>query len=469
MDMKEKFMYDEFVGVGPMTFYNKYNKLPPEQTGGLNLIDGIGGHSNIGLKELDISSFYWYLITSDGGALFQSTTVPPIGDLQRAYYWDSKNSNYQLDQTPDYSELGSWGDSGIWITGNNIQGEFKLKSETYMLPANQLAEIGDTLNANIENPVKINLQHQLFDIYPPGQIVTLNAIPTSDSTVQLVWSSPGDNENIGQANKYDVRFSMQAPDPGQEDVWFNTIADTASGEPKPSVAGTEETFIVSGLEAYQTYHFAIKTYDESQANDGNGNVSAISNVATGTALDVELVNFSAQATFENVTLTWGTASEDNNYGFEIQRKKENGSYETISFISGNGTTSEPNNYSFTDNSVSSGVYYYRLKQIDFNGSFTIYDEIKVTLGVPTQFALNQNYPNPFNPTTTLQYDLPKASHVKLVVYNTKGQVMATLVDGFLEVGRYKEKIDASGWPSGIYFARLIAGTKTFVKKMVLLE
>ena len=91
------------------------------------------------------------------------------------------------------------------------------------------------------------------------------------------------------------------------------------------------------------------------------------------------------------------------------------------------------------------------------------------MGIPTQFSLNQNYPNPFNPTTTLQYDLPKSSHVKLVVYNTKGQLMATLVDGFLEVGRYKEKINAAGWPSGIYFARLVAGAKTFVKKMILLE
>ena len=162
-------------------------------------------------------------------------------------------------------------------------------------------------------------------------------------------------------------------------------------------------------------------------------------------------------------------SETNNIGFELQRKSESVSYIDIAFIPGQGTITQPHDYSFTDFEVSGGKYFYRLKQIDNNGSFMYSDEIEVILALPTDFALLQNYPNPFNPTTTLEFELATDGLVKLNIYNLAGQFMTTAFNQQKPAGRYRVQINAENWPSGIYFARLRSGGKVLTRKMLLLE
>lgn len=89
--------------------------------------------------------------------------------------------------------------------------------------------------------------------------------------------------------------------------------------------------------------------------------------------------------------------------------------------------------------------------------------------VPGDFALYNNYPNPFNPETTFRFDIPKEAHVTLSVYNVLGQAVITLIDEELKAGRYSTVLDASDYPSGIYFYQLTAGNFTAVKKGVLLK
>ncbi len=94
--------------------------------------------------------------------------------------------------------------------------------------------------------------------------------------------------------------------------------------------------------------------------------------------------------------------------------------------------------------------------------------------IPKTFALRQNYPNPFNPTTTIQFELPRASKVVLRLYNILGQAVDELVNGELAVGVYRLKVDGSGLASGVYFFRLEAtgaGVPAFVetKKMMLIK
>lgn len=88
---------------------------------------------------------------------------------------------------------------------------------------------------------------------------------------------------------------------------------------------------------------------------------------------------------------------------------------------------------------------------------------------PHKFNLSQNYPNPFNPSTTIQYDISKASQVNLVVYDILGQKIGELVKGFHEAGSYSVNFDASKFPSGLYIYRLQAGKFTSIKKMILLK
>jgi hypothetical protein len=184
---------------------------------------------------------------------------------------------------------------------------------------------------------------------------------------------------------------------------------------------------------------------------------------------VELTSFTANVTNNNVNLNWATATETNNQGFEIQRKSDNTEYEQVGYVAGFGTTTEPKSYSFTDANIQAGNYSYRLKQLDFDGSFEYSSEVNVEVMTPGSFELSQNYPNPFNPSTTIKYSLPENSFVNLAVYNLLGEKVRTLVNEVQNAGNYKLNFDASGLTSGTYVYRLSTGFGTLTEKMVLLK
>ncbi len=186
------------------------------------------------------------------------------------------------------------------------------------------------------------------------------------------------------------------------------------------------------------------------------------------AIPVELVSFRATANGTAVNLNWTTASETNNKGFSIERSSGSG-YETIGFVAGFGTTTESRNYTFTDNGVNSGMYTYRLKQIDFNGTYKYSNGVDVQVLAAAEFALTQNYPNPFNPTTTIGYGIQVKSNVKITVLNSIGEEVALLLNEEKEAGYHQIQFNAVNLPSGVYFYRIQAGSYTDTKKMILLK
>ncbi len=198
-------------------------------------------------------------------------------------------------------------------------------------------------------------------------------------------------------------------------------------------------------------------------------ISKVYNYLANGIVPVELSSFTASVVDQNVVLNWATASETNNSGFSIERKTENGSWESIAFVSGFGTTTESKSYSYVDSKLSSGVYSYRLKQIDYNGTSEYSNVVLADVTGPIEFALEQNYPNPFNPNTTISYSVAKNGFVNVSVYNLLGEKVATLVNATQEAGRYDLTFDASNIPSGIYFYSIEAGDFTAVKKMTLLK
>ncbi|MBP9581827.1 MAG: T9SS type A sorting domain-containing protein [Ignavibacterium sp.] len=210
-------------------------------------------------------------------------------------------------------------------------------------------------------------------------------------------------------------------------------------------------------------------------------------------IPVELLSFSSSVVDDDVTLNWATATETNNSGFKIERKSPSPTpslregtfddWESIGFVNGYGTTTEPQTYSFIDKNLSAGKYQYRLKQIDFDGTFEYSNIVEAEIFTPARFSLEQNFPNPFNPSTKIKYTIPnvtlsgalptgrqvEGSRVVLRVFDVLGNEVATLVNEEKPAGNYEVQFNATTLSTGVYFYTLQAGSFIQTKKMTILK
>lgn len=190
-------------------------------------------------------------------------------------------------------------------------------------------------------------------------------------------------------------------------------------------------------------------------------------------LPVQLSEFTLTNIGDRIILKWKTETEINNFGFEVERERvqekiENGEWQKIGFINGNGNSNTPKSYSFTDYNVKAGQYFYRLKQIDNDGQYEYTDIIGVHI-IPASFKLEQNYPNPFNPVTIISYELPIECSVKIKIFDSLGREIAKIVDEEKEAGRYEVEFDASKFASEVFYCSMEAENYNETKKMILLK
>lgn len=198
------------------------------------------------------------------------------------------------------------------------------------------------------------------------------------------------------------------------------------------------------------------------------------------SIPVELVNFYSIIEDNRVKLIWNTSSEKNNYGFQVERSfKLNGSnWQAIGFIHGNGTSNIPKNYSFIDNESINGKIYYRLKQIDFDGSTLLSSVIEIENALPNKFELYQNYPNPFsikgtssagrNFSTRIKFQIAKKCFVSLKIFDLLGREVSVLINEEKEQGNYEAEFKSiNEFSAGVYFYKLQAGAYSSVKKMII--
>ncbi len=322
--------------------------------------------------------------------------------------------------------------------------------------------------------------------YPPNVIATL----TYNNNINL-------SNILGAELEFDTQWDIENDwDYGQVLVSTNngtswtplagnyTTPGTGSFQPpnEPLYDGTQLTWVHEkmNLSQFIGQNIRLRFYlrsDGSIQNDG-WYVDNIKISTYNTVIPVELTSFSAVSNGTDVKLNWSTSTETNNRGFEIQRSqiskvKSQSDWEKIGFVEGSGTTSEPRSYSFVDKNLKSAIYHYRLKQIDFDGTFEYSNEIEVNVTAPNEFALHQNYPNPFNPTTVISWQSPVGSWQTLKVYDVLGNEVATLVDEYREAGRYKVEFQSAvgnrQLTSGIYFYQLKAGSFVETRKMMLIE
>jgi hypothetical protein len=269
---------------------------------------------------------------------------------------------------------------------------------------------------------------------------------TSPGKVQLSWMDQSNNE---------TGFYIQRK--GSNNI-FETVGAVGSdlnsfidNVPQPD----EYTYRVYGFN-----NTAVSGYSE----------EAIINV-NSVPVPVELVLFSAEFLNNAVHLTWKTSTEKNNRGFEIERYL-NDRWGMLAFIAGNGTTTQSNLYSYVDelrNINFNGIILYRLKQIDYDGSFTYSKEAAVKMLKPRNFILFQNYPNPFNPETKISWQSPIDSWTTIKIIDMLGNEVTTLVNEFVGSGNHEIVFNSGNITSGVYYVFLKAGSFTQARKIVLLR
>ncbi len=237
------------------------------------------------------------------------------------------------------------------------------------------------------------------------------------------------------------------------------IDETAAGTPEVLNASTNGQDIINAIalrQGGQSYKVSV---------DG----IRVSTQWADLVVPVELLSFTASTDNNNVMLNWLTATETNNSGFEVERKSANSEWQNITFVRGMGTSTQVQQYFYVDENLAEGKYYYRLKQVDFDGSFEYSNIVEAVILTPTKFELTQNYPNPFNPSTTISFSIPQSGNVKLSVYNLLGQEVQNLVNGFVEAGNHTINFNAKNINSGIYLYKIEANGFTQTRKMTLIK
>lgn len=245
-------------------------------------------------------------------------------------------------------------------------------------------------------------------------------------------------------------------------VLYRNNSVTLNWENKGGIPNSTFNYVTSGAGA------DINAWSSWAIGDGNA------------PLPVQLASFNGTVTINNrVRLDWRTAGEVNNYGFYVQKRFDGVTTWTEipnSFVAGHGTTSVPRQYSYTDNEPLVTTTQYRLKQVDLDGSehfsepIVVDNPTSVPEVAPKQFALLQNYPNPFNPSTEIKFSVERNEPATLTLFNALGQKVATLFEGIAEAGQYYTvRLDGAGLASGIYMYRLQTGTKSAVRRLMLLK
>ena len=364
----------------------------------------------------------------------------------------------------DIADLATW-QSSTGFDANSVSGDpgyvgnddLHIQSSFNTLDGKGLyfASVPDDIDGDIRNVTTPDIGADeytyVFLISAPTNLV---AYPDT-FTVALEWQDNSNNEFGFVIERKDGDSLSANP--------FNPI-DT--------VAADTIHYLDIGLSANTTYTYRVYAY----STEGN---SGYSNLAQATTfIPVELTSFTAEINGRDVMIKWETATETNNQGFDIERKLD-GEWEKIGFKDGKGSTTEPTDYSFVDKFTYKsykGTITYRLKQMDFDGTFEYSNEIEVDADfTPKEYTLYQNYPNPFNPTTTIKFSLPFESNVRIAVYNILGELVNVVVDELKEVGFHNYVWNASNLASGIYIytidAQSVDGGKNYssVKKMILMK
>ena len=336
---------------------------------------------------------------------------------------------------------------------------------------NPSLDVNEGIEIIIENPGNYDLSKFLLSGYTENGTVYMtksgNLLVAGDTegsfiTYYYMWSGIQNGPSDGIALSYDgniIQFLSYEGSILATDGVASGITSVDIGVSETNTTDLQSLQLTGTGTQYSDFTWVANlTQTWGTANNGGTQV-----------LPVQLTSFTAKSTKTGVMLNWTTATEINNYGFEIERSQTSNvkseTWEKVGFVEGHGNSNSPKEYSFFDNS---GATSYRLKQVDFNGNYEYSDVVTVS-SVLTKTELYQNSPNPFNPSTKISFSLAETGRVNVSVYNVIGQKVAELVNQTMESGIHNVDFNASNLTSGLYIYRLETPNYSNTMKMLLIK
>ncbi|MCB2204142.1 T9SS type A sorting domain-containing protein [bacterium] len=388
---------------------------------------------------------------TDPSILFTATTKQLYKTTNRGLLWVPFHGDMDSSKSITYIAVSPLNPDIMYVGNTNGQiyrttdagSHWDLKAEG--LPS------GRNTNDIVFHPTDPNTVYACFSHY-----IDESVFKTTDAGE--TWESISGNLPAIPTNALAINYGM--PNELFVGTDFGVYATTDGGENWEILGDGMPKVVVVDLELHPT---TGKLY---AATHGRSVYSL------GVTLGVELLNLSARRDGSNVRLDWRTSHESNNRGFAVERRTRFGGWEEIAFVDGKGSSAGLQLYSHVDNALPAGdLLYYRLKQVDTDGSETYSNEIPVEIrdAVASDFTLEQNYPNPFNPVTTIRYTLPHTGAVQLKITDALGNTVSTLVDRQQHAGTHHVFFDATAIPSGAYFYHLTYGNTRVTKKMMVLK
>lgn len=419
-------------------------------------------------------------------------------DVNNTLFTDIANGNLSINT----GYVGAWIVSGKGIAIASINSDYSgdtrftsVGSGTTDIGSDEISPLGTTTpTATVDNP--------------PGSGVTSTYTLWGRPIAKIVWGTGGSvyptsmnvyyNSGVNPPNTLGGNYSnshtivneVGGPLTGATyniTYYFGDNETYTIGTPgtntilaKYGSGSTWEVYHLSQPSSNSTLTYNTSTQTFNVIVNGLYDFSTFALTDDGAALPVVMESFEMAAQKRDAILTWITASELNNKGFGVERRTKTpdgySNWKEVAFINGHGTSNERHTYTMNDQKLSTGVYQYRLKQVDYNNNaeyFTPGNTSDLVIGKPGQFDVSQNYPNPSNPKSKIDFQMPFDGKVSIKVYDILGQQVASLIDEYKTADFYTVEFDGSNIASGTYFYRIIAegNNQKFTKtmKMILVK
>jgi hypothetical protein len=301
--------------------------------------------------------------------------------------------------------------------------------------------------------------HTDLGIHPGSDAIVASAqshgVPVVSAKQMLTWLDSRNNTTFSNMTWLNSRLSFTLTSTAHNLQAMVPVNSADGSLIQVTVNGNDQPFAIQTIKGILYGVFSAST---------NNYVA----IYSSTALPITLTDFTVTKQNDNALLNWSTSQETNNKGFEIQRSTDASSWTVIGFVAGAGNSETEKDYQWLDQNLPAGRYYYRLRQVDYDGRSSFSKIGQVTIDGGLALELKQNRPNPFNNSTTIDIVIPKAGKVLLVLYDQMGRPIQRLLDEFKTAGTYSIPVDRNGLSSGIYYYKMDALGQSLIRKMTIL-